>query len=54
MMSGKNVDDLINVNDIFIYSSAVNENTLEKQILKKWAFQQWLLRPRYCHGVFAT
>ena len=20
----------------------------------KWAFQQWLLRPRYCHGVFAT
>ena len=23
-------------------------------ILKKWAFQQWLLRPRYCHGVFAT
>ena len=26
----------------------------KKQILKKWAFQQWLLRPRYCHGVFAT
>ena len=30
MTSGKNVDDLINVNDIFIYSSAVNENTLQK------------------------
>ena len=26
----------------------------KKQILKKWAFQQWLLRPSYCHGVFAT
>ena len=26
----------------------------KKQILKKCAFQQWLLRPRYCHGVFAT
>ena len=26
----------------------------EKQILKKWAFQQCLLWPRYCHGVFAT
>ena len=26
----------------------------KRQILKKWAFQQWLLRPRYCHGVFAT
>ena len=26
----------------------------KKQILKMWAFQQWLLRPRYCHGVFAT
>ena len=25
----------------------------KKQILKKWTFQQWLLRPR-CHGVFAT
>ena len=25
-----------------------------KQISKKWAFQQWLLRPRYRHGVFAT
>ena len=23
----------------------------KKQILKKWAFQRWLLRPRYCHGV---
>ena len=23
-------------------------------ILKKWAFQLWLLQPRYCHGVFAT
>ena len=22
----------------------------KKQILKKWAFQKWLLRPRYCHG----
>ena len=30
MTSGKNVDDLINVNDISIYSSAVNENTLQK------------------------
>ena len=29
-------------------------NTLQKNTLKKWAFQQWLLRPRYCHGVFAT
>ena len=26
----------------------------KKQIFKKWAFQQWLLRPRYCHGVFTT
>ena len=26
----------------------------KRQILKKWAFQEWLLRPRYCHGVFAT
>ena len=26
----------------------------KKHILKKWAFQQWLLRPRYCHGVFVT
>ena len=26
----------------------------KKQILKKWAFQQWLLRPRHCHGVLAT
>ena len=26
----------------------------KNQILKKWAFQQWLLWPRYCHGVFAT
>ena len=26
----------------------------KKQILKKWAFQQWLLQPRYCHGVCAT
>ena len=25
----------------------------KKQILKKWAFQQWLLRTRYYHGVFA-
>ena len=33
----------------------LDENTLQKkQILKKWAFQKWLLRPRYCHGVFAT
>ena len=30
MTSGKNVDDLINVNDISIYSSAANENTLQK------------------------
>ena len=26
----------------------------KKQILKKWAFQQWLLQPRHCHGVFTT
>ena len=26
----------------------------KKETLKKWAFQQWLLRPRYFHGVFAT
>ena len=26
----------------------------KKTNLKKGAFQQWLLRPRYCHGVFAT
>ena len=26
----------------------------KKQILRKWAFQQWLLWPRYCHCVFAT
>ena len=26
----------------------------KQQIIKKWAFQQWLLLPRYCHGVFAT
>ena len=24
----------------------------KKKIFKKWASQQWLLRPRYCHGVF--
>ena len=26
----------------------------KKQILKKWAFQQWLLQPRHCHGIFTT
>ena len=30
MTSGKNVDDLINVNDVFIYLRAVEENTLQK------------------------
>ena len=38
MTSGKNVDDLINVNDIFIYSSAVNENTLQKNKFLKVGF----------------
>ena len=32
----------------------LTELLYQKQILKKWAFQQWLLRPRYCHGGFAT
>ena len=27
---------------------------LRQEPLKKWAFQQWILRRRYCHGVFAT
>ena len=26
----------------------------DNEILKKRAFQQWLLRPRYCHGLYAT
>ena len=26
----------------------------KKHVLRKCAFQQWLLRPRYCHDVFAT
>ena len=33
---------------IKLKTRADDENTLQKkQILKKWAFQQWLLRPRY-------
>ena len=26
----------------------------DNEILKKRAFQQWLLRPRYCHVLYAT
>jgi len=38
-----------------IKTIAVDEDTLQKkQNFKKWAFQQLLLWPRYCHGVFAT
>ena len=33
------------------YKSRWQKYFTKKQILKKWAFQQWLLRPRYCHGV---